>query len=98
MFARAMITMDGEGIAKDIEIVYRALHQQRMNIIDVILMSKEATLAGNLALVSKLSNAIFARADEQDKMLYSKFLYRNGQKEMIPLPYVLKVKLSIDKS
>ena len=61
--------MDKDRIAKDIEMVYRALHQQRMNIVDVILMSKEATLAGNTTLVSMLSNAIFARADEQDKVM-----------------------------
>ncbi|MCX6773376.1 MAG: hypothetical protein NTY68_00030 [Candidatus Micrarchaeota archaeon] len=89
--------MEKDNIAKEIEIVYRALHQHKMNIIDVIVMSKEATLAGNVMLVSNLSHAIFARADEQDKMLFSKFLYRNGQKDLIPLPYMLRVKHEVDK-
>ena len=93
-----MIPMEKDNIAKEIEIVYRALHQQRMNILDVILMSKEATVTGNIMLVSNLSHAIFARADEQDKMLFSKFLYKNGQKDLIPLPYMLKVKHEVDKS
>jgi hypothetical protein len=98
MFAKGMVSMDRDNIAKDIEIVYRALHQQRMNIMDVIVMSKEATIAGNIMLVSNLSHAIFARADEQDKMMFSKFLYKNGQKDLIPLPYMLKVKHEVDKS
>jgi len=98
MFAKGMVSMDRDNIAKDIEIVYKALHQQRMNIMDVIVMSKEATIAGNIMLVSNLSHAIFARADEQDKMMFSKFLYKNGQKDLIPLPYMLKVKHEVDKS
>ena len=84
-------------IAAEVDAVYKALHRRSMDMRDVIAMTKEATVAGEVHMVAALSNAIFARAEEQDKLRFSKFLYSNGQKDLIPLPYMMKVKNEMGK-
>ena len=83
--------------AAEVSAVYVALHKGHMRMPDVIAMAKEATYAGEGHLAAALSNAVFARADEQDRLRFGMFLYANGQKEMIPLPYVMKVKNGMGK-
>jgi hypothetical protein len=84
-------------IAAEIDAVYKALHKRSIGMRDVIAITKEASLAGEVHMVAALSNAIFARADEQDKLRFSKFLYSNGQTDLIPLPYAMRLKNHIGK-
>jgi hypothetical protein len=84
-------------VAAEVDAVYKALHRRSIDMRDVIAMTKEASLAGEVHMVAALSNAIFARAEEQDKLRFSKFLYSNGQKDMIPLPYAMKIKNEMGK-
>jgi hypothetical protein len=84
-------------VAAEIDAVYKALHRRSMDMRDVIAMTKDATMSGDTLMAAALSNAIFARAEEQDKLRFSKFLYSNGQKDMIPLPYAMKIKNEMGK-
>jgi|GEM_PF-6852146 len=84
-------------IAAEVDAVYKALHRRSMDMRDVIAMTKEATVSGEVHMVAALSNAIFARAEEQDKLRFSKFLYSNGQADLIPLPYMMKLKNEMGK-
>ena len=89
--------------AKDVERIYNIseiylkLRKKELTTSHVLEMAKRAIKTKNFDMVEKLSNLIFARGEEDEKLDLAKELYRGGLIDLVPLPYRKMMKYRMDK-
>ncbi len=72
---------------KEIRDIYKKLRKDEMSMEEVTAIAKDSLKVGNLIKIEKLSNLIFARAEEKIKREFAKELKRNNLEEFVPIKY-----------
>ncbi len=67
--------------------VYSKMRKGEMETREVVFLTKKALNTKNFEAIEKLSNIVFARGNEEEKLDLARSLKNKGYNELIPLHY-----------
>ena len=83
--------------ARSVLEVYKAYRKGEFSPSEAVEMAKKASQRGDFELLRELSYFIYSKADEEEAYEFSKFLYKHGHEDLIPLNHLLKIRRELSE-
>ena len=71
----------------NISMLYSKMRKGEIDTKEVTILAKKALITKDMEAIEKLSNMVFARGREEEKIDLAKHLFRKGYSDLIPLHY-----------